>query len=240
MRPSSAPHSTQLRDVREEPGQPEELQLERQHERVERGPAPGPAARACRARRGTGSARGTHGRSAPPRCRGAASPRARRARPGGGRDPCATASCEWTSDAPVTVPSSPRPRWRPSSTCENGSRRPPKRLFVRVTPLAIAPAPPARGGVQVQHAVGLAERERAEHHGLRDRGAGHARVYEPQGTWSRSVPAADSAGRARSRVRRRRSARSAGRSGRTARRDGRRRGTRAASRRAHRPVSRMS
>ena len=38
---SAQPHSTQRLEVREEAGQPEELELEREDERVERRPAPG-------------------------------------------------------------------------------------------------------------------------------------------------------------------------------------------------------
>ena len=50
--------------------------------------------------------------------------------------------CGRTSDAPVTVPSSPLPWWSISSTWLSGSRRPPNRDFVRRIPFATAPTRP--------------------------------------------------------------------------------------------------
>ncbi len=51
-------------------------------------------------------------------------------------------SCERTSEAPVTVSSSPRPWWSTSSTWEKGSSRAPKRDLVLRTPFATAPTRP--------------------------------------------------------------------------------------------------
>ena len=109
-------------------------------------------------------------------------------------------------------PELPRPRWSPSSTCEKGSRRPPKRLFVRRTPFAIAPIRPL--------AAVYRWRTRSASPNGNERSTiasviavpAMARVYEPRGT----VRGAGSAGRTTFHVRRRRSARSAGRTGRRA------------------------
>ena len=68
-------------------------------------------------------------------------------------------SWEWTSEAPVTVSSSPRPWWSTSSTWENGSSRAPNRDLVLRTPLATAPDASPVLRVDVQDAVGLAEPE---------------------------------------------------------------------------------
>ena len=50
--------------------------------------------------------------------------------------------CARTSDAPVTVPSSPLPWWSISSTWLSGSSRAPNRDFVRRIPFATAPTRP--------------------------------------------------------------------------------------------------
>ena len=57
---------------------------------------------------------------------------------------------------------------------KNGSRRPPKRLRVRRTPLAIALDAAAMRGIEVQDAVGLAVADRAQHDRLGLDRAGHA------------------------------------------------------------------
>ena len=67
-------------EMRQEALEPEQLQLEREDERIESGP-PARLRRRRPAHRETASGRGTRDRSAPPRCRGGASPRGRRARP---------------------------------------------------------------------------------------------------------------------------------------------------------------
>ncbi len=50
--------------------------------------------------------------------------------------------CGFTSEAPVTVASSPLPWWSISSTWLSGSSRPPNRDFVRRIPFATAPTRP--------------------------------------------------------------------------------------------------
>ena len=131
------------RDVREVAREPEELELEREAERVELGPAwdrRAPARR--RGGRGSAPAPRTPWRSPRARRTAAASPRRRSARRRAGSGSSRVSWCEAIRSTPVTVCSSPEPSCRTSSTCESGSRRAPKRDFVFRIPFAIAPIRP--------------------------------------------------------------------------------------------------
>jgi hypothetical protein len=128
-------------EVRHVPGEPKELQLEREREWIE----PGAAAQAGgdRVHRGEEPRQSLERALVPllldeqPEHRlGADEPDREAIRSS------RVGRCASTSETPVTVCNSPPPWWSRSSTCEKGSRRAPKRDFVFRTPFAIAPMRP--------------------------------------------------------------------------------------------------
>ena len=74
--------------------------------------------------------------------------------------------CARTSDAPVTVPSSPLPWWSISSTWLSGSSRPPNRDFVRRIPFATAPTRPRSSVYRCRTRSASPKPKRAQDDGL--------------------------------------------------------------------------
>ena len=154
------------REVRQVARQPQQLQLERRA-RADRAPgAPAPATARRRAGRGTAQRlERPRFASGSPNSRSIASAPMSPTR--AGTPPRAPHDATGQGSTPVTVCSSPAPLVEHSSTCDSGSRRAPKRDFVRRTPFAIAPIRPRSRRVHVEDPVGLRESERPEHDRLR-------------------------------------------------------------------------
>ena len=127
-----------------EAGQPVQLQLEREQQRIE-GDVARRRARSRRARRAAGRARRTRAATGRPRRTSSAAPRRRRRRCAPARAARAPRGASRACRRRETVCSSPRPSCSTSATWLNGSSRAPTRERVRRTPLATAPTRPREG-----------------------------------------------------------------------------------------------